>query len=43
MNKIGKQTIINGITVSKMVETVNILNDSLGKDEQSLIQDNVNN
>src|SRR5580692_7715114 len=42
LTHISTQTNINGNTVSKMVETVNILNDVLGEEESKLITDNVN-
>jgi len=38
----GVQTTIDGKTVSKMVETVNILADVLGKDESDMIQNSIN-
>jgi len=41
MSEAATQTTLNGITVSKMVETVSILKDSLGEDETSMIQDHV--
>jgi hypothetical protein len=36
------QTILDGITVSKMVETVDILSVVLNKDESNMILNNIN-
>jgi hypothetical protein len=41
-SEVGTQTTLDGISVSKMVETVNILEDVLDKENSSLIQNHVN-
>lgn len=42
INDTGVQTNIDGITVSKMVETMDILSDIIGQEESTIIKDNIN-
>jgi hypothetical protein len=40
--EIGTQTIVDGKSIGKMVETINILEDVLNEENSSLIQNHVN-